>query len=269
MESNQNPEVIEESSFDDEGLFDDLVDEEFEDTPAEDTEATEESQEKETNKETEAAPTEPFLKVKYNKEEKGLTREEATELAQKGMNYDNVFGKYNTLNSQLDRLAKLNGMDVNEYLEHLEEVQVQFQTNKELETLRKKYPDAEDELLQEIAESRVRSSKENETKEAEKQQQEIDSKEIEQQVAKFNKRYPNLKADELDPKVYDLMQEGYTLLEAYNVFKDEKEAEARAKQEAQQQVAKKNAENIKRSFGNISTTGGADYDDFMSGFLSD
>ena len=41
----------------------------------------------------------------------------------------------------------------------------------------------------------------------------------------------------------------------------------KAKDEAKQQVAKQNEQNKARSFGNITTTGGADYDDFMSGFL--
>lgn len=267
MYTNQSSEVIAEE----EGLFDELVDEEIADTPAaEETETNESATEgKQPEKVEEPAATTPFLKVKYNKEEKELSQEEAIKYAQMGMNYDNVLGKYNTLNSSLERLAKANGMDVQTYLEQLESAQTEFATAKELEALKKQYPDADEGILKELAETRAKNKQDEQLKSAENQQQEINSKEIENQVNKFNQRYPNLKADELNSKVYDYMQEGYTLLEAYEIYRSEAEAANKKLEEEKATVAKQNAANKARSFGNISSSGVDNMDDFMSGFLSD
>lgn len=47
--------------------------------------------------------TEPFLKVKYNKKETGLSHDEAKTYAQKGMNYDKILGRLNDANAKLKR----------------------------------------------------------------------------------------------------------------------------------------------------------------------
>ena len=56
---------------------------------------------------------EPFLTVKYNKQEKNLSRDEAREYAQKGMNYDKVSKRLNetaqktNINTREARLRRL------------------------------------------------------------------------------------------------------------------------------------------------------------------
>ena len=60
--------------------------------------------------------SEPFLEIKYNPESKGLTREEAVILAQKGMHYE---GTYKTL----ERVAALKGQSVKDFLSGIETAQ--------------------------------------------------------------------------------------------------------------------------------------------------
>lgn len=63
-----------------------------------------------------AEATEPFLEIRYNHESKGLTREEAVTLAQKGMHYE---GSYKTL----ERVAALKGQSVKDFLSGIETAQ--------------------------------------------------------------------------------------------------------------------------------------------------
>lgn len=59
---------------------------------------------------------EPFLEIRYNHESKGLTRDEAVTLAQKGMHYE---GAYKTL----ERVAALKGQSVKDFLSGIETAQ--------------------------------------------------------------------------------------------------------------------------------------------------
>lgn len=77
--------------------------------------ATEGGERQTAENETEE-PTEPFLEIRYNHESKGLTREEAVTLAQKGMHYE---GTYKTL----ERVAALKGQSVKDFLSGIETAQ--------------------------------------------------------------------------------------------------------------------------------------------------
>lgn len=59
------------------------------------------------------APPAPFLEIKYNHECKGLTREEAATLAQKGMHYEGLY-------QNLERIADLKGVTVKELINSFE-----------------------------------------------------------------------------------------------------------------------------------------------------
>lgn len=61
-------------------------------------------------------PVAPFLEIQYNHEKRGLSREEAANLAQKGIYYE---GTYNTL----ERVATLKGQSVEEFLSGIEAAQ--------------------------------------------------------------------------------------------------------------------------------------------------
>ena len=141
-------EILNQESNLDESLFNEPIDE------SNSTEEEAEAPAEETPSEEEAKP-EPFLNIRYNKEDVALTREEAIELAQKGKNYDKVLGSYNDLNSKISRLAKMNGMDISTYLQNLDRTQLNFEVSKEAKELKKKYPNSDDVLLEELARRNV------------------------------------------------------------------------------------------------------------------
>lgn len=120
----------------------------------------------------------PFLTVRYNKEERPLTREAAAEYAQKGLNYDKVSGRL----SEAER--KLAGYG-------------------ELETLAKDYaqrrglPDTE-------ALAALKGSLEGDAQAV-----------VNAQLAAFMKAYPKEDPHALSPAVMDEWRRGVPLKEAY------------------------------------------------------
>ena len=240
-----------------EGLFDDFTEETVEEPTA-----SEES--------NEVAPEEPnssFLNVKFNGEEMGLSEDEARTLAQKGMNYDRFY-------EPIERLARLNGLSVGEYLNRLNDTQVQYEVSKTIEELKQnpKYEGVSDEVLEEIANSRVQEQIGQQDHQFQQEQQGIADAEqarVKREVDMFLREYPEFKnqgPEALDPKVYDYVKQGYTLLEAYNKFSKEQANSAEA--QAKQKTSKLNEENKKKSLGNTTSAGNVESDDFLSGFLN-
>ena len=236
---------------DDENLFGDF--EETEDTPVEESvEVTEE-------------PVPFELKVQYNGEEKNLTEDEARTFAQKGMNYDRIY-------EPLERLARMNGMQVGEYINQLNTTQIQYEISKEVDNLRNdpKYENVSDEILEEIASSRVNDRVNLQDKNYEEQirgQADAQQQQVQKEVDKFLEEYPEFKnkgPDSLDPQVYEFVKQGYTLLEAYNKWNRQVN---KPQEEAKAKISKLNEENKRKSLGSTTNAGSVDYDDFLSGFL--
>lgn len=223
---------------DEENIFEDS------DTEAEETTETE-------------VPEEPFLTIRYNKEDKGLSKDEAVTYAQKGMNYDHLNGKYTNLTKRLENLAGMNGMQLEDYLNSLSDAQMNLAIAQEVQKLRSTYPDAQDELLRQLAEKNV--GERFPTKE-EEPQEEV-NKDLERQLNIFNQVHPGVRADNLDDRVYDLMSEGYTLLEAYTIVNQ-------PKLEAQNSIQRKNESNKSKSLGNVGNNENISTDDFLNGFLN-
>ena len=261
-----------------EGLFDDYEptsDEsetsENETNTEETVEESEPTSEEETAEETETqeTETEPYgLKVKFNGEERTLTEEEARTLAQKGLNYDRFY-------EPIERLARMNNMSVGDYVNQLNDTQFSYEVSKEVDNLRSdpKYENVADEVLEELAQSRVRDSMGQRDRSYEdqiKQQADAEQARLQKEVDHFFEEYPEFKdkgPDALDPKVYEFVKQGYTLLEAYNKFQrmnvQKSQAEAKAK------VSKLNEENKKKSLGNTTNAGKVESDDFLNGFFSE
>ena len=273
---NQNLEV-EESLFEDDteieedSLFDD---DESDESPAEETE---EPEGKPAEEETvESAEEEPFMVIRYNKEDRPLNRDQTKALAQKGMNYDAMQQamqeRYDALNRDILRLAQMNNMDVPQYLKSLEDMQVNYAVSRELQVLKEQYPETDETILKELANNRVadRLSK-NQSQQAQNRQIEADKQrnEIRRQLEMFERKYPGVDAQNLDQKVYDLMKEGYTLLEAYNEFREEQTQADRTSQDQQKKIEKLNRNNRKKKLGNLNNTDSIMEDDFMAGFLSE
>lgn len=260
----------------DENLFEDW--EETESTPAEESKQDENTTE-ETFVETDETPTEsetetivesenPFLKIKFNGEEKSLNEEEARILAQKGMNYDRFY-------EPIERLARMNGLSVGDYLNRLNDTQLNYEISKEMDVLRNdpKYKGVSDEVLEEIANSRVTDNMNIQDRNFQEQQKGIaDAQQanIQREVDLFMQEYPEFKnkgPEALDKKVFDYVKQGYTLLEAYNKWS--REQNNTPEKQAKEKSAKLNEENKKKSLGNTTNAGSVEADDFMNGFLSE
>ena len=251
----------EESLFDDStveeetGLFDD-----YEPTSEESTEQPAESPAVETAQEEIPA----FLNIKFNGEERSLTEDEARTLAQKGMNYDRFY-------EPIERLARLNNMSVGDYVNQLNDTQFQYELSKEMDNLREdpKYENVNDEVLEEIARRHVEDQiGERDKYYAEQQKEQADAQNelVQKELDKFFDEYPEFKTkgpDSLDPKVYEYVKKGYTLLEAYNKF--QREGVKQSQVEAQAKASQLNENNRKKSLGNTSSAGSADADPFLAG----
>lgn len=241
----------------DENVFSDVTEEEenlfteeSEDTPVEE-EKTEEKVEEN-----------PFaLKVTYNGEEQTLNQEDARNYAQKGMNYDKIY-------EPLQRLARLNGLNsVSEYLNMLDDTQINYEISKEMESLRNdpKYENVSDEVLEEIATSRVHESigkRDREYEQLRQGQADAEEQRLQKEIEMFFREYPEFRdkgPDSVDPKVYEYVKEGYTLLEAYNKWQ---------KEQPEVKISKQNEENKKRSVGSTTNAGKVEADDFLKGFLN-
>ena len=257
------------------GLFDDYVPEETtegteetveESTPEETVEETEQVSEKTIEEPVPDNVDNSFLRVKFNGEERTLTEEEARNLAQKGMNYDRFY-------EPIERLARLNNMTVGEYVNQLNDTQVQYEVSKEMDSLKgdPKYANIDDAVLEEIATARVNQNMGERDRNYQSQvQEQADAQQAraQREIDKFMEEYPeyrNKGPEALDPKAFDFVKQGYTLLEAYNKFQREtsNKAQAEAKLKAQQI----NEANKQKSLGNISNAGEVEKDDFLSGFL--
>lgn len=256
-----------------EGLFDDYqptseesVSESVEEASEETPESEEATDTTETESETEEIP-EDFLDIKFNGEEIKLNKDEARVLAQKGKNYDRFY-------EPLERLARMNNMSVGDYINQLNDTQFEYEVNNEVDSLRKdpKYEDLNDEILEEIARSRVEKNigqRDREYADQTQQQADAEQARAQREVDIFLEEYPEFREkspDSLDPKVYEFVKQGYTLLEAYNKFQRMNVNASQA--EANKKVSQLNEANKKKSLGNTTNAGKVENDDFLNGFLN-
>lgn len=248
-----------------ENLFEDYepTSETVEEEPA--TETAENTESSETTEEVAETPWE--LDVKFNGEERILGKDEARILAQKGLNYDRFY-------EPLERLARANDMSVGDYVNRLESTQNQYEVEKEMDNLRNdpKYENVSDEVLEEIAQSRVKDFKgqrEQYFNEQTQKQNDLEQQRVQREVDLFLEEYPEFKdkdPNSLDPKVYEFVRQGYTLLEAYNKFQRLNTAKSQAESKAK--INQLNEANKKKALGNTTNAGSSQEDAFLSGFLN-
>lgn len=202
----------------------DLNLENLDDEVEETTEETEPIPEEETEVEetTEEAVTEnpQTLKVKYNKEERELTLEEATILAQKGLNYDKVVEKLSEFEQNrglgyLEKLANRSGKSVEELVDFWEQQEQQEELNQLIQN------NIPEEYAKEILENRnFRKSLE------EKQRHEQIKEKQDQEYREFFEKFPDVKPDEIPQEVWQENEKGTPLKVAmmeYNYKKLETE----------------------------------------------
>lgn len=251
--------ILNQETSTEEGLFDDYTEDTTEAVDETTTESTDESAE---STEQVEAPA-PFLRVTYNGEDRDLSEEDARTLAQKGMNYDRFY-------DPLERLARANNMTVGEYINRLNDTEFAYEVTQEMENLRQdpKYENVNDDVLEEIAQNRVKENVNlrNENYDSEQRAMaDAQQQKIKRDVDLFLNEYPEFRGkgpDAIDEKVYDYTKQGYTLLEAYNKWYRETNSI-----EAKEKANKLNEENKRKSLGNTANAGNVDSDDFLNGFL--
>lgn len=251
-----------------------ILPEDFEEAPpqAEETEVAEETTEtveepsQELTEQQQEEQRQAFLKVKYNKEEMDLDEDTARELAQKGLNYDKVQERLQQLESDprlsfVEELAKEQGMDVNSYLQAVQEWKEQEKLN---QLVQQNIPE---DLAKEILETRkFREQIESEKKT--QSQQEREKAEF-QDFFKFfkdaNDREFDAEKDILPPEVWEAHSKGTPLKFAYMQHHN-------AQLKAQLKTIKQNEETKKKApVTSVSAYGSdniASEDDFLRGFDS-
>lgn len=290
MNENETEVVVDDDNYDvDLSEYETLTEDDGDGNQTEPTETEEASQEQEsTQGEDEQAhedtaadeqpgTEEPMFDLKYNKETKQYTRQQVTELAQKGLNYDHVTEQRNRLQQENADLAKFrdensaildtlraaaeaSGKSVPEYL-------TSIRTN--LLVAQGISPEtARERILREDAEQRLHSqqkaeeAKANSKRDAEQRQKD--------DIARFQKKYKDVDPKTIPQEVWEAVRSGELLTDAYGDYQ-RRELE-RQLREANEKLAirAKNESNRQKSLGSLqSTKQETGKDPFLEGFLSD
>ncbi|MBP3399869.1 MAG: hypothetical protein J6K75_08935 [Erysipelotrichaceae bacterium] len=245
-----------------------------EDTPTDSTQEEESQSEAKENPITTAA----FLKIKYNGAEQELSQEQAIELAQKGMNYDKVLQKLHNLeNSQeltlLNSLAKGANTDVKTYLNSLQTFQNKAMIDNFAQQIKEKYPDAPDEMINEMAKNqfeKLTADKSREEITAKQTAEETRRKELIAQIDALEKEYPDVDVRNLPADVLELAEnQGFTLLAAYKAHELAEVKKENESLKAEIEAAKKNNANAQKATGSLMKSDKEeDLDPFWLGFNS-
>lgn len=245
-----------------------------ESVPAQDVEpaevTAESTQEEQTAQTAEEPPAqedepaqEPYLTVKHNHEEHALTREEARQLAQKGMNYDHVAGELQRLRDDpaqklFEQLAQQSGMTREEYLKAVQTQMEQAETQK---LARAGVPES---YARELLESKRRLAELEAANQATAEKlREQERREAAQQIwARFFDAHPDVKSyGELPTEVKNAIAAGEAPESAYTRYENAQLKEQVKKLQQQQ-------ENRDKAPGSAASDAGAEEaDGFMRGLL--
>lgn len=256
--------------------------EDEEDEPAD--EAEEESEEDDSDEE-EAEGEEPTgdtdagqtFTIKVNKEERQVSLEEMTTLAQKGADYDRVKEQYTKgqqtiqdLQNQLNSFSTRKGaLDVLEIVAEKTGTKLEEMAEMLYVSVRKSAGASEEVAREELKSAKLERELNGMKAQQTKTQQQKDDAEAraQREIDAFRKEYPDVQlTEELVSKLNGDLQKGISLAAAYRNL--EKAQDAAKIQELQQQLAakKQNDKNKKRSPGSQKDSGGrrtrSDYEDF-------
>lgn len=290
MNENETEVVVDDDNYDvDLSEYESLTEDDGDGNQTEPTETEEASQEQESTQgedeqehedaaaDEQPGTEEPMFDLKYNKETKQYTRQQVTELAQKGLNYDRVTEQRDRLQQEnadlvkfrdensaiLDTLraaAEASGKSVPEYL-------TSIRTN--LLVAQGISPEtARERILREDAEQRLHSQQKAEeaaasSKRDTEQRQKDD-------IARFQKKYKDVDPKSIPQEVWEAVRGGELLTDAYGDYQ-RRELE-RQLREANEKLAirAKNESNKQKSLGSLqSTKQETGKDPFLEGFLSD
>jgi predicted ATP-dependent protease len=206
------------------------------------------------------------FKVKYNKEEQELTYDDAVPLIQKGMNYDKMQERLQALESDprlnfVEGLARQQGMNVDEYLQAVQE----FQQQEELNTLiQQNIPEEYAREMLETRKFREQIEAERKTK-SEQERQNAEYNDFFHYFKGANGRDYDANTDQIPQEVWDIHANGVPLKYAYMEHHSNQLA-------SQVKVLKHNESNKKKApIASLSAHGSqevASEDDFLRGFNS-
>lgn len=290
MNENETEVVVDDDNYDvDLSEYENLTEDDGDGNQTEPTETEETSQEQgsaqgedEQAHEDTAADEQPgteeqMFDLKYNKEIKKYTRQQVTELAQKGLNYDHVTEQRDRLQQEIADLTKFrdensaildtlraaaeaSGKSVPEYL-------TSIRTN--LLVAQGISPEtARERILREDAEQRLHSQQKAEeaaaSRKRDAEQRQKDD------IARFQKKYKDVDPKTIPQEVWEAVRGGELLTDAYGDYQRlELERQLR---EANEKLAirAKNESNRQKSLGSLqSTKQETGKDPFLEGFLSD
>ena len=290
MNENETEVVVDDDNYDvDLSEYENLTEDDGDGNQTEPTETEEASQEhgsaqgedeqahEDTAADEQPGTEEPMFDLKYNKETKQYTRQQVTELAQKGLNYDHVTEQRDRLQQEIADLTKFrdensaildtlraaaeaSGKSVPEYL-------TSIRTN--LLVAQGISPEtARERILREDAEQRLHSQQKAEEAEANRKR---DAEQRQKDdIARFQKKYKDVDPKTIPQEVWEAVRGGELLTDAYGDYQ-RRELE-RQLREANEKLAirAKNESNRQKSLGSLqSTKQETGKDPFLEGFLSD
>lgn len=290
MNENETEVVVDDDNYDvDLSEYENLTEDDGDGNQTEPTETEETSQEQgsaqgedeqaheDTAADEQPGTEEPMFDLKYNKETKQYTRQQVTELAQKGLNYDHVTEQRDRLQQEIAELTKFrdensaildtlraaaeaSGKSVPEYL-------TSIRTN--LLVAQGISPEtARERILREDAEQRLHSQQKAEKAEANRKR---DAEQRQKDdIARFQKKYKDVDPKTIPQEVWEAVRGGELLTDAYGDYQ-RRELE-RQLREANEKLAirAKNESNRQKSLGSLqSTKQETGKDPFLEGFLSD
>lgn len=232
--------------------------------------------EAEHTKEQKEEPEELF-DLKFNKEIRKVSRQEVTELAQKGLNHDRILEQRDHLQQEnaellkfkqdneaiiglLDAAAQKSGTDRNTFLQSVREnAYVSQGLSRDA---------AHERVLREDAEQRLsRTEKADAEKQQAQQGQELA---LQQDIERFLKLYKDVDPNTIPKEVWDDVRNGETLVSAYGRYENRQLAESNRKLQESINALKQNEKNKQKSIGSAKTEGKETAKDpFLEYLLSD
>lgn len=242
----------------------DLSDVSFDDEPQEEADqpepdVQETKEEPEVEAEPETAETDQF-KLKYLGEDKTVTREEATALAQKGMDYDRIRGKLDSLNEEsekhreavsfLNELAQKQGLTIPDLIDNIRAQEIAKAENVDVDIAlgRVKNQRTERDLKAEKEKLQKKTEQDNTVK--------ADEEKRRQDIAEFTAQYPTVTDFKtIPPEVWASVKSGEKLVSAYGRYENKQLKTQIEKLAKDLEAEKQNVKNKSRTTGSQSSTG--------------
>lgn len=202
----------------------------------------------------EAQPVAPFLVLKHLDETREVTREEATELAQKGMDYDRVRERMDSFKKELDearpaltlvkQYADMMKMTVTEYLDYCRTQELvnggmsEEQAKRQVDLDKREADLSAKEAAAQQADTDRKTAEQTAQAAKEKQQRDFND---------FIKRFPTVKATDIPKEVWDAVGKGDSLVTAYTQYQLTKANEEIAALKANEEARKRTPGSLHRT----------------------